>query len=77
MRAQLEHVVASGHFRLNEQTPPPRSYEEALTQADHLLAEEQKQARKHLFNRSTLFFIPLQWFSIVIAAIGVIVLVQG
>lgn len=74
--AQLEHIVASGQFRLDGQ-PPPASYAEAEAQAEYLLTEEQKQAHKNLFNRSTLFFIPLQWFSIAIAAIGVLVLVQG
>lgn len=74
---QLEQVVASGAFRLSPDLPPPGSYAEAQDQADYLLSEEQKQARKQLFNRSTIFFVPLQWFSIVIAAIGVIALIQG
>lgn len=76
-RAFLTQLVEAGVFRLDEATPPPSSLQEAHAQADYLFAEEQKVAKKNLFNRSTIFFIPMQWFAIGTAVAGVTAMVTS
>lgn len=75
-KQNLDALVATGTFRYNDQTPPPSSMDEAQFQADHLFQEERKQARRNLFNRSSVFFIPMQWFAIVTLGIGILMIVN-
>lgn len=76
-RAYLDRLVTAGVFRIDEQTPPPTSMAEAKAQADYLFEQEKPQVRKNLFNRSTIFFIPMQWFAILTAGVGLFVIISS
>ncbi len=70
-KAEVEATVASGRF----QPVPgyqPRDHAEAQHLATQMLEQEQGTVKKQLRNRHTIFFIPMQYFGIVLAAIGLI-----
>ncbi|GAB2606176.1 transcriptional accessory protein [Pseudactinotalea suaedae] len=71
-RAELSHAVASGRF----QPAPgvvPSSLAEAQVQADMMLDQESTAVTRRLRNIHTLFWIPMQWWGVVYALIGVVV----
>lgn len=73
---QLQVAVASGRFQPSPGIVPS-SYQEAQMQADALLAAEAAHVTKRLRNIHTLFWIPMQWAGLVVAAIGLVVTVNG
>lgn len=75
--AQLEALVRAGGFQMAPGIPVAGSYAEGRAQADSVLAGEREEIRKALRNRHTLFFIPVQWAALVVAAIGAVVLITG
>lgn len=75
--AQLDHLVGTGQFSLGPGQPQPRSMDEARWQADQLLAAEQQSAGQGLLNRHSVFWIPMQYLSFVIAAGAVMALFLG
>ena len=73
-RAELSHAVANGQF----QAAPgiaPSSQAEAQVQADVLLDQESTAVTRRLRNVHTLFWIPMQWWGVVFALIGLVVAV--
>lgn len=76
-RAQVDQLVHSGQFQLAPGMPQPRSFEEAQQQAGMLLEHERSQIRAQLEGRHTLFFIPVQWVGLAVAAAGLILAVAG
>lgn len=73
---QLDELVDSGMFSLGPGQPQPQSPQEAREMADALFAQEQEQVQG-LFNRHTLFWIPMQYWAIIWAAVAVFLLVLG
>ncbi|WP_203566484.1 hypothetical protein [Aestuariimicrobium ganziense] len=72
-RAQfLQASVARGDFTLGPGQPRPQSMEEAQAQAAWLLDQEKAQLAA-LKNQHSLFFIPMQWFSVVLAIVAVVI----
>ncbi|MBZ2196790.1 hypothetical protein KCQ71_11540 [Ruania sp. N2-46] len=70
-QAEVDATVASGRF----QPVPgyqPRDHAEAQQLAGQMLEREQVTVKKQLRNRHTIFFIPMQYFGIVLAAVGLI-----
>lgn len=76
-RQQLEHLVQTGQFHLGPGFPPPNSYQEASAQADQLFESEVGAAEQQLRNRHTVFWIPMQYVSILIAIGGLVIGVMG
>ncbi|WP_148058832.1 hypothetical protein [Bogoriella caseilytica] len=76
-RAERQHLVASGQFRLSPQHPAPRSLQEAQSQADELHQHEQAYLSQNLRNRHTFFFIPVQYVGLITAGIGVVMALFG
>lgn len=71
-RAELQHAVATGQF----QPAPgiaPASRQEAEVQAQLMLDAESTHVTKRLRNIHTLFWIPMQWWGVVWAVVGVVV----
>lgn len=64
---QLDQLVSAGQFSLGPGQPQPRSMEEARWQADQLLAAEEHSAGQGLLNRHSVFWIPMQYLSVLIA----------
>lgn len=75
--AQLEALVRAGQFQMAPGMPVAASYAEGRQQADVLLEHERAQVRGALRNRHTLFFIPLQWAALGLAALGVVVTITA
>jgi ABC-type transport system involved in cytochrome bd biosynthesis fused ATPase/permease subunit len=75
-RAQLDELVATGRFSLGPGQPQPQSLAEAQQMSDALFAQELQQTKRAL-NVHTLFWIPMQYFAFVWAAIALIALVSG
>ncbi|WP_141678106.1 hypothetical protein [Microbacterium sediminis] len=73
----LDHQVATGQFRYPTDTPPPASIAEAQSQAQTLLAWERENAHKAYRNNHSVYSIPLQWFGVVVAVIGLVVVGLG
>ena len=67
---QIAASVAAGTFRLPNQ-PPPTSLEEARGQAAGYLTFLSQSGTAQT-NRNTLFFVPLQYWGIVIAIWGIV-----
>lgn len=68
VRAQVAAAVENGTFRLPNQ-PMPTSLDEARGQATSYLAFLEAGAKVQT-NRHTLFFIPVQYWAILIAVLG-------
>lgn len=75
-RAQLDELVATGGFSLGPGQPQPRSEAEARQMADALFQHEREQA-KGLVNRHSMFWLPLQYWAFVWAALALAVVVLG
>ena len=73
---KLHDIVESGHYAI-QGAPLPQSFEEARAMAATQFATETALVNKRLLNRNTCFWIPMQWFGPVTAALGLVVLVQG
>jgi hypothetical protein len=73
---QLAELVESGQFSLGPGQPQPRSYEEARQMSAALLQAE-LQAAQRVKNVHTLFFIPMQFWAFILAALAVFALVSG
>ncbi|MCH1882547.1 hypothetical protein [Agrococcus sp. ARC_14] len=73
---QLEALVSSGRFLLGPGQPAPASASEAHAQSQQLLEQELRQARRAR-NIHTFFFIPMQFWGFIFAAVAVLVLVLG
>lgn len=73
---QLAELVSSGRFLLGPGQPPPGSVAEAHAQSQQLLEQELRQARRAR-NVHTFFFIPMQFWAFIFAAIALVVLVLG
>lgn len=71
-RAELHHAVASGQFQPSPGIVPS-SHAEAQAQAEALLAHESATVAKRLRNIHTLFWIPMQWFGVVVAVVALVV----
>jgi hypothetical protein len=76
-RAQLDDLVVSGRFSLGPGTPQPTSLEDAQRMSDDLYAAEVADVTKAARNRHTLFWIPVQYVSFVLAAFAVWCLIQS
>lgn len=68
--AELQHLIARGQFQLAPGYAQPRSMAEAQAQASAILQSEQAQVSKAFRNRHTVFWIPMQWFGVVVAVLG-------
>lgn len=73
-RAELNHAVASGRFQASPGVVPA-SLAEAQLQADMMLDQESTAVTRRLSNIHTLFWIPMQWWGLVLALVGVVVAV--
>lgn len=73
---QVHELVDSGRFSLGPGQPPPTSLEEARAQGEQLLQLELQQAQRSR-NIHTLFFVPMQYWAVIMACIAVVVLVIG
>ncbi|WP_072314066.1 hypothetical protein [Agrococcus sp. Marseille-P2731] len=73
---QLAELVASGRFMMGPGQPPPASMAEAEAQSEALLESELQAARRSR-NGHTLFFIPMQYWAFIYAAVAVLVLIMG
>lgn len=71
----LRLFVQSGRYAMPG-APLPRSYGEAHALAAAQLDAEVPLITKALYNRHTLFWLPMQWFGPAGAAVGVLWLVQ-
>lgn len=71
-RAELSHAVASGQFQSSPGVVPS-SQAEAQVQADLMLDQESTAVTRRLRNIHTLFWIPMQWWGVVFAVIGILV----
>lgn len=76
-RQILDHQVATGQFRFNTETPPPSSLAEAQSQAATLFDWEHDRARKSFRNNHSVYSMPMQWFGVVAAVIGGIVIASS
>lgn len=65
--AQLDQLVSAGQFSLGPGQPQPRSMDEARWQADELLAAEERSVSEGMLNRHSVFWIPMQYLSVLIA----------
>lgn len=75
-KSQLEQLVGAGQFSLGPGQPQPRSYEEAQAMADQLM-EAELAATKSAFNQHSVFWIPMQYFAFVWAAVSIGCLILG
>ncbi|MGN7979095.1 hypothetical protein ACTJJ4_16075 [Microbacterium sp. 22195] len=73
---QLHELVETGRFSLGPGQPQPQSVEEARQQSAWLFEQETQQAQRAR-NQHTLFFIPLQYWAFVIAAVAVFAAISG
>lgn len=73
---QVHELVDTGRFSLGPGQPPPTSHEEARDQGEQLLQLELQQARRSL-NIHTLFFVPMQYWAVIMACVAVLVVVLG
>lgn len=76
-REQLNQLVHAGQFQLAPGVAQPRSHEEAQQQIETVLANERQELRPGLRNRHTLFFIPVQWFSVLVALVALGLIIAG
>jgi len=72
---ELRQLVQSGRYAMPG-APLPRSYAEAHALAGAEFDAEIPLITKALYNRHTLFWLPMQWFGPAGAAVGVLWLVQ-
>ncbi|MGB4135012.1 MAG: hypothetical protein WA971_00500 [Microbacterium sp.] len=75
-RAQLDELVTTGQFSLGPGQPMPASEAEARRMSDELFAYEQTQTAKAM-NQHTMFWIPMQYWAFVWAAVAVFAIVSG
>ena len=74
--AQLNHLVNARQFPLAVGMAPPRSQQEADAQVEAIVSAERDQLYGQLSNRSTFFFIPMQWWGLlglVGCAVGLVI----
>lgn len=72
--AQLHAAAENGTFYLGPGNPMPNSRADAHAQADALLTAERDQLDISGRNAHTLFWIPVQYFAFIGAAIGVMLI---
>lgn len=74
-RQQLIAMVDAGTFYLGPGNPVPQNRAEAHAQAEALLAAERERALSSIRTQHSIFFIPLQWASVVllVPAIGMMI----
>lgn len=70
-RAELQHAVATGQFQASPGVAPS-SQAEAQVQADLMLDQESTTVTRRLRNIHTLFWIPMQWFGVLLVVLGVV-----
>lgn len=63
-RQMVQNNIATGRFSLGPEHPVPHSRQEAEAQAQWYLQQEEARTKKALFDRHTLFWIPMQYISI-------------
>lgn len=75
-RQEFAYLIAAERFHAGPEYPFPRSKQEAQQQAEqvlvHLNAVMQQNKNVHTF-----FFIPMQWFGVLMAIGGLVALVSG
>lgn len=76
-RAQLQQLVNEGQFQVAPGAPVPSSIQEGYSQAEFLLTREVEDVKKAASNNHTLYGIPMQWFGLIGAGIGIAVLISG
>jgi len=74
-QTQLQQLVASGQYYRGPGYPMPTSLQDAQNQAQAQFQAESAAAYAHIGNRNTLFFIPIQYWAFIGAAIGAIMVV--
>lgn len=69
-RSELESAMASRTFQPSPGVAMPADPEFARSQMQQILGSEEALASKGLRNRSSLFFIPIQWLGVVAAVLS-------
>ena len=75
--SELHAMAEAGTFYRGPGFPMPTSLADAHQQADQLAAEEYHALKSKVSNRNTLFFIPMQYFGILCAIGGAVLMVAG
>jgi len=75
--AELHALADAGQFYRGPGYPMPTSLADAHQQADALAAEEYHALKGKVANRHTLFWIPMQYVGLLVAAAGVVYAVTG
>lgn len=76
-RAEMWERFHTGAFQAAPGSPAPASEEEARAQIEGLIDEMRPGLLRSHRNVHTLFFIPIQWLSVVFAALGVGLIISG
>lgn len=76
-RAEMWERFHTGAFQAAPGSPAPASEEEARAQIEGLIDEMRPGPLRSHRNVHTLFFIPIQWLSVVFASLGVGLIISG
>ena len=74
MRSELQQRVAQGTFQVSPGAAAPSDPQEAHAQVESLVQVEQERAVKGYRNRHTLYFLPIQWWGVLEAVGGLVLL---
>ena len=75
LRADLWQRVRTGTFQAAPGVPVPSTEQEAQVQIEQIVAAQRDRLHAALRNRNTLFWVPMQWWSLAEAAAGMLLLV--
>lgn len=76
-RVEIAAMVQAGHYSNVPDPQRPGQLAEPWSVGEYVLNQESGRIRGVLFNRHSLFFVPMQYFGFVIGGAGVLALISG